>query len=254
MRDNVTFDGFAIIDRKSPIPYYFQLSSHIEAKIKAKEWHPGQFLPSEEELCNSVGVSRTVVRQAMAELERKGMIAKQNGKRSSIAFPKYEGGLMQTLSGFYEDALAKGQEPSTKVLEFKVIPARAEVAEALKLSEGEPVVMLNRLRSLNGEPEVLVITYLPLRKCSTLLEEDFTNQSLYEVLKRKYGLRITQGFRTIEAIALDRSDARLLGLRGGTPALLLKSVGMLEDGTPLEYFIAKHRGDRSKFEVRLVRS
>jgi GntR family transcriptional regulator len=35
--------------------------------------------------------------------------------------------------------------------------------------------------------------------------------------------------------------------------LLLKSVGLLEDGTPLEYFIAKHRGDRSKFDVRLVR-
>jgi GntR family transcriptional regulator len=35
--------------------------------------------------------------------------------------------------------------------------------------------------------------------------------------------------------------------------LLLKSVGMLEDGTPLEYFVAKHRGDRSRFHIDLVR-
>jgi GntR family transcriptional regulator len=58
-----------------------------------------------------------------------------------------------------------------------------------------------------------------------------------------------QGKRTIEAIRLDHKEAALLGLRTGSPALLLKSIGQLEDGRPLEYFVAKHRGDRSKFEV-----
>jgi GntR family transcriptional regulator len=57
----------------------------------------------------------------------------------------------------------------------------------------------------------------------------------------------------VEAIALGRADAKLLGLRSKSPALLLKSVGMLEDGTPLEYFVAKHRGDRSRFHIDLVR-
>ena len=30
------------------------------------------------------------------------------------------------------------------------------------------------------------------------------------------------------------------------------SVGWTRDGTPLEYYVAWHRGDRSKFQVRLV--
>src|ERR1035438_10222894 len=114
--------------------------------------------------------------------------------------------------------------------------------------------MLDRLRSLGGDPEALVGTYLPEQTCPHRVQEDCSNQSLYEALSRKYGLAIAQGFGTIEAIALDRADAKLLGLRAGSPALLLKSIGLLESGTPLEYFIAKHRGDRSKFEVRLVRS
>jgi GntR family transcriptional regulator len=101
---------------------------------------------------------------------------------------------------------------------------------------------------------VLVVTYLPERKCPGLVHEDFTNQSLYELLARKYGLVISQGFRTIEAIALDRADAKLLRVRTGSPAVLLKSIGLVEEGTPLEYFISKHRGDRSQFQVRLVRS
>jgi GntR family transcriptional regulator len=73
------------------------------------------------------------------------------------------------------------------------------------------------------------------------------------LLTRKYGLVIAQGYRTVEAIALDPADAKLLNLRPKSPALLLKSVGLLENGEPLEYFVAKHRGDRSKFHINLVR-
>jgi|SRR5579863_422164 len=247
-------EGVKLIDRNSPIPLYFQLISFIQCKIKANEWNPGQLLPSEQELCTRFGISRTVVRQALSELERKGFVTKHNGKRSTVAFPKYEGGLMQSLRGFYEDAVAKGQKPSTKVLEFAVVPAKAEVAEALRIAENDPVIKLNRLRFLDGEPEVLVVTYLPEKRCPALLAEDLSQQSLYEVIARKYGYRIAKGSRSIEATALGGADARMLNVKPGSPALLLKSIGLLEDGTPLEYFVAKHRGDRSKFEVFLVQT
>jgi len=247
------FDQGEVVQHGSPIPYYFQLASYIEQQIKAKHLLPGQLMPSEQEMCEQLGISRTVVRQALASLERKGLVTKQSGKRSSISYPTYNGSLMQSLHGFYEDAVSKGQKPTTRVLELRVVPAQMEVSEALKLKEWDPVVLLNRLRFLDGEPEVLVVTYLPESKCPTLVREDLTNQSLYELLARKYGLVITRGYRTVEAIALGRADAKLLGLRSKSPALLLKSVGMLEDGTPLEYFVAKHRGDRSRFHIDLVR-
>jgi GntR family transcriptional regulator len=251
--DQSIFDQAEVVKHDSPIPYYFQLASYVEEKIKAKHLLPGQLMPSEQEMCEKLGISRTVVRQAMAALERKGLITKQSGKRSAISHPTYNGSLMQNLRGFYEDAVSKGQKPTTRVLELSVAPAEGEVAEALKLNEGDPVILLNRLRFLDGEPEVLVLTYIPEGKCPNLVREDLTNQSLYELLARKYGLVIARGYRTVEAIALDRSDAKLLGVRSKSPALLLRSVGLLEDGTPLEYFVAKHRGDRSKFHIELVR-
>ena len=251
--DEAIFSSAEVVKHDSPIPYYFQLSSFIEQEVKAKRLLPGQLMPSEQEICEMLGVSRTVVRQAMANLERNGFITKQNGKRSAISYPKYNGGLMQNLRGFHEDALSKGQHPTTRVLELKVVPAEGELAEALKLNEGDPVIMINRLRFLDGEPEVLVVTYIPEAKCPDLVQEDLASQSLYELLDRKYGLVISQGRRTIEAIALDRADAKLLGLPAKSPALLLKSIGLLGDGTPLEYFVAKHRGDRSKFQIDLVR-
>jgi GntR family transcriptional regulator len=247
------FHNADVVRHDSPVPYYYQLASHIEQEIKTRHLLPGQLMPSEQEMCEKLGISRTVVRQAMASLERKGLITKQSGKRSAVAYPTYNGSLMQNLRGFHEDAVCKGQKPTTRVLELRVGRAEAEVAEALQLDEGEPVILLNRLRFLDGEPEVLVVTHIPENKCPDLIREDLANQSLYEVLARKYGLVITKGYRTVEAIALERADAKLLGLRSKSPALLLKSVGLLEDGTPLEYFVAKHRGDRSRFRIDLIR-
>jgi len=251
--DPSIFDNAEVVRHDSPVPYYFQLASFIEQQIKAKRLMPGQLMPSEQEMCENLSISRTVVRQAMASLERKGLISKQSGKRSAISYPTYNGSLMRNLRGFHEDAVSKGQKPTTRVLDFKVVRAESEVAEALQLKEGELVILLNRLRFLDGEPEVLVVTHIPERKCPNLIHEDLTNQSLYDVIARNYGLVITKGYRTVEAIALDRADAKLLGLRSKSPALLLKSVGLLEDGTPLEYFVAKHRGDRSRFRIDLIR-
>lgn len=253
MQQPIQFNEPGIVKHDIPIPYYFQLSNYIERKMKAKEFAPGQLMPSEQEICEKLDISRTVVRQAMADLERKGLITKQSGKRSTVSYPKYQGSLMQNLRGYYEDAVSKGQKPTTRVLRLGIVPAEGEVAEALKLKEGEPVIILNRLRFLDGDPEVLVVTYLPESKCPGLVREDLTNQSLYELLARKYGLVISQGYRTVEAIALERADAKLFGVPPGRPALLLKSVGLLEDGTPLEYYVAKHRGDRSQFQIYLVR-
>jgi GntR family transcriptional regulator len=250
--ETVRLESTSIVDHSSPVPFYFQLGSYIERQIKDHHWTAGQLLPSEEELCAAVKVSRTVVRQAIAELEQKGLVQKKSGKRSSIALPKYEGGLMQSLSGFYDDALAMGQQPSTKVLALRVIAATAEIATALELEEGASVIELSRLRFLDDQPEVLVATYLPYSLCPDLMSEDLSNNSLYRLLAGKYGLRIARGTRTIKAIALDRDSAKMLGVRTGSPALRLKSIGLLENGTPLEYFIAIHRGDRAEFSVELV--
>lgn len=250
--ETVILESAKIVDHSSPVPFYAQLGAYIEQQIRDFKWVAGQLLPSEQDLCAIAGVSRTVVRQAITELERKGLVTKRSGKRSSVAFPMYQGSLMQNLSGFYEDAIAKGQQPYTKVLGLRVIPASTEIGESLHIEAGSPVIELNRLRFLDQEPEVLVVTYLPQSICPGLVNEDFSNESLYKILAQKYGLRITQGIRTIKAIALDRKSAQLLGVRTGSPALLLKSSGLLADGRPLEYFVAVHRGDRAQFEVKLV--
>ncbi len=162
-------DGF---DLGSAIPYYYQLRKFIKRKIKAGEWKSGQKLPSEQALCAHFGVSRTVVRQALGDLTSDNFIETHKGKGSFVAAPKHAWQLMQSLTGFYQDAEVSGQKISTQVLDLKVIPAANEVTEFLNLAEGDPVIMMKRLRFINDEPVVLVVNYIPEKLCPSLVNED----------------------------------------------------------------------------------
>lgn len=241
------------IDFNSNIPYYIQLIEALKGKINSGEWQAGDQIPSEPDLCEAYGVSRTVVRQSLREIELEGLITRRKGKGTFVAEPKIGESLAQKLTGFYQDMLERGHAIETQVLHHKVLPAEKKVAEYLAVDPGTTVIDIKRLRFIKGEPIVLVSSYLPLELCPELAGADITNKSLYEFLENECGLIIAYGRRSIEAVAADKTEAKLLQIEVGAPLILLDSVSYLEDDTPIEYYHAVHRGDRSKFEVELVR-
>ncbi len=147
----------------------------------------------------------------------------------------------------------RGHTPVTQVLKHDVVSANPKVAARLNLEPGTPVIEIDRLRSVEAEPIVLVTTYLPYALCPKVVGADLSGQSLYAFLERECGLEIARGHRTLEAVPANEYEARLLQVEKGAALVMLDSVGYLKDGTPIEYYHALHRGDRSRFEVELVR-
>lgn len=241
------------IDKHSPLPYYYQLREVLRDQIVSGAWPPGAQLPTEAEICRTFGVSRTTVRQALAELLNEGLIRKEKGRGSFVAEPKIRERLVERLTGFYEDMVAQGLRPETRVLEQGVVEASRAVASWLDVEPGSPVVRIRRLRMINQEPLLVVVSYLPHALCPGLEKEDLEEQSLYWTLEHKYGLKLARGRRFIEAVAATEQEAQLLGVRKGAPLVYLRSVTYLAEGRPVEYYEAKHRGDRSRFEVELIR-
>lgn len=241
------------IDFESNIPYYIQLTDLLKGKINSGEWRPGDQILSEPELCEKYGVSRTVVRQALREIELEGLILRRKGKGTFVAEAKINENLVQKLTGFYHDIVERGLTPITQVLRQTVTKAPSKVLEHLVLPADSDVIELCRLRSVNDEPIALATSYLPYNLCPKVAEADFTNQSLYAFLERECDLLISHGRRHIEAVIADEAEAELLQIEAGAPLLQLNSVSFLEDGTPIEYYEALHRGDRSRLEVELVR-
>ena len=241
------------IDRDSYIPLYIQVIEALVEYIEGNELEPGFQLPGEAELCRLFDVSRTVIRQALQELEYKGMIYRTKGKGTFVTKPKIHEGLFQELTGFYQDMETRGHKPVSIVMKQEKVDASKKIAAYLEINEGDPVIQIDRLRFVQNEPIVLVTTYFPYSICPDLLKVDLTRRSLYEYLEEEHGIQIARGKRYLEAVPANQVEAQYLEVNVGAPLLLLDSVSYLADGTPLEYYHALHRGDRSRFETELIR-
>jgi GntR family transcriptional regulator len=242
------------IDRMSPVPLHVQVKQALKDQILHGTWKPGDLVPGDLELCREFEVSRTTVRQALAELAHDGLVVRERGRGTFVAPPKLTERAVERLSGFFEDMVTLGYPPVSQVLKQRVAPASQQVAARLELKTGARIVEIERLRFVQEEPVVLTTTYLPHKLCPGLEVADLTRRSLYEFLETECGLALARGRRTIEAVAADARQARLLRTHKGAPLVLLESVSYLADGRPIEYYLALHRGDRSRFEVELVRS
>jgi GntR family transcriptional regulator len=251
----VTGPQAVAFDRFGPVPLYHQLKQWLSTRILSGELETGMQLPSELELCQQFGISRGVVRQALNELRYEGLIERQRGRGTFVSGPKTTEGLISGLRGLADDAELRGQTIDSRVLTLREEPASASVAGALELNEGEPVVELERVRSLDGIPHVLVMTYLPAALVPGLADCDLNGPaSLYRILREQYGLVSAASRRRVEATVANTREAELLGIERGDPLLTLRSVGYTVERRPVDYFIAYHRGDRSAFEVVLTGS
>jgi len=241
------------IDRDSPVPYYHQLKELLREEMTSGRWTAGTRIPSEPELCRALDVSRTVVRQALGDLEHERLLRRRKGLGTFVAEPKIHERLVQSLTGFYDDMVGQGRTPRSRVLDQRVMPAPAVVARQLGLPAATRVVMIERVRYVDGEPIALVTTYLPHALVPGIERIDFADRSLYQTLADRYGLHLARGRRLLESIAARDVDADLLDIEPGDPLLFLRSVTFLEDGRAIEYYEARHRGDRTVLEVDLVR-
>jgi GntR family transcriptional regulator len=236
----------------SPLPKYHRVKEALQERLAAGTWAPGALIPSEPELCREFGVSRITVRKAVGDLVHEGRLYTVQGKGTFVSKPKLQERFVQRAFGIYEDMERRGLRLTTVVLRQEVIPAPAEVADRLGLRPGERVHVLARLRSVQDEKILVSTTYIPEALCPGLVDEDLSTGSLYRLLRERYGLRIAYGERSLEAVAAEQWEARLLDLALASPLLRLDSVAYLANGRAFEYSQALHRGDRARIEVEFL--
>jgi GntR family transcriptional regulator len=241
------------IDKSLPIPYHYQLRELLRDEVASGRWEVGERLPSERELCETFNLSRTTIREAIDALVNEGLLRREKGRGTFIAEPKITQKWLEAPDSFTESMLEQGYQIETRVMNLSVTSAPYKVSRELRLRSAEPVIVLDRIRLILQEPILLVTSYIPEKYCPGLVNEDFSHQSLYQVLRDKYNIQITQAKRFMEAVAANELEADLLHVRQGAPLMLIESTAYREDGSPIEHFKARHRGDRTRFEVESFR-
>ncbi len=232
------------------LPLYRRIEADLRDRIRTGELAPGAQVETELELMERYGVSRATVRQALGGLIALGALEVRRGLGTYVSAPRFE----HTIGGFYSfsrEIERHGIQPGTRVLELRMEPAPAEVAEALGVAPGTPTVALRRLRLAGSDPLVVETSYLPASRFPGLEAVDFSKVRLYDTLLQRYGCRPTHARETFEPVLLTADEAALLDQRRGEPALRVERVAFDQDDLPIEFCRSTVRGDRYRYSVEL---
>ena len=226
-------------------PLYKQLERHLRSEILGGKLKPGDKIQTEDELSESFGVSRITVRNAITLLVEDGFLIKRQGKGTFVSHPKFESNII-SMSGFSTSCRLEGLESGCKILNRGYVPATAGDAKYLGVQEGEEVVKIERLRFSGGETHFIEIDTFR-REFGFLLEEDLVNESLYDILKQKKGIRLSHANRTLEMSYATKQDAELLEIPVGSALFIFKGVICDENRKPVHRGTQRMRADKVKF-------
>lgn len=239
-----------MINKNSPLPIYYQIEEHIKDLIDRKQLKPGDCLPSEREFAEQYQVSRMTIRQAITNLVNSGYVYRIKGKGTFVADQNVIELKLHGITSFTENIQALGMTPSSKIIEFRSSLADKNVATKLKINENESVYEIQRIRLANQIPMALETSFLSTNIVKNLSKETAAH-SLYEYIQKTLGLSLKYSTQTIEASAANKKESELLGIKKGSPILLMERITFLSDDQPIEFTKSIYRGDRYKFVVKI---
>ncbi|MCL2231925.1 MAG: GntR family transcriptional regulator [Treponema sp.] len=242
------------LDKNIPIPLYYQLKKQILCLIENTTIKEGDLLPPENELCKLLNISRPTIRQAFTELVNEGYLNRHKGKGTFVSSPKVNDRFFSKLNSFHDEMVEKGYHPKTLVIKVEKINGPHEANERLALPLDAPLIYLSRIRSVDMVPLVYVETFLPYEEYKRLLQVDFTANSLYDSLEKLYGIRVSSVTREFVAVNARPKEAELLHIARNSALIQVKTVAHSANvPNPVEFSIARYRGDLNKFTVELSR-
>jgi GntR family transcriptional regulator len=211
----------------------------------------GSAMPTERELCQTYGVSRATVRQALGQLEIEQRIYRRQGKGTFVANAKIEQRL--ELMSHTEGMRASGISPSSKLIDVRRVAAGADVGARLDLSATAEVLRIERLRLADGDPIAIEVVFLSAQRFDGITAELSDSASLYQLLSSNYGVELASAEETIEAVVAEGREAGLLRCAPGMPLLMLSRRTLDTTGQPIEFVRSFYRGDRYRFQTGLRR-
>jgi GntR family transcriptional regulator len=236
--------------KDSAVPLHAQLAELLRTQIRCQKLQSGEQIPSERELCERYEISRITVRRALSTLAQEGLVYATVGKGTYVAMPRLKEEL-QPLSSFTEDMQRRGMAASSRVLEAKIILADEEWAVRLGVPRGEELVRLRRLRLADGHPVAVQLTHLPHHLCSELLRFDFSQHSLFDVLRTEYGLRMSRTTTVLRAALVKPAEGRLLHLTPPAAVLISEQTTYLDSGVVIEHAQSIFHGERYQLTMQV---
>ncbi|UII57470.1 GntR family transcriptional regulator [Cytobacillus spongiae] len=226
---------------------YLQVIDRLKRDIEGGLYKEKEKLPSEFELAKELGVSRATLREALRILEEENVITRRHGVGTFVnAKPLFTSGIEQlySVTSMIEQA---GMKPGTIFLSSATQNAAEEDIRRFACMEEEAIVVIERVRTANGEPVVYCVDKVPEK----ILPDTFSHgrESLFKILEEEANRKITYAVAQIEPVGYHEKISSILDCEPETALLVLKQMHFDEMDEPILFSVNYFRADKFSFHV-----
>ncbi len=234
------------------LPKYHQIKEMIIEKIEKKEYTTGDKLPSEREISDLYSVSRMTARKALLEVINDGHAYSEPG-RGTFVKERTVDNYLTRLEGFsYMVKRSSGKVTLSREIEKKVVEADSILAEKLKVPIGTQINKIARSRIVDKEPIAFEYSFTKVSVFPGLIDIDFSQNSLFEIMTKQYHVDIVHAKQTLEIIYSDKDVSRILQVPRKTALFLFKDVSDDVRGIPVEFCVRYVRADKCHFHNEIT--
>jgi GntR family transcriptional regulator len=231
-----------------------QAKAHIKQQILGNQFQEDR-IPSETDLAESLGVSRTTIRDALSRLENEGVIYRKQGAGTFVNRPglRIKSRLEEIWS--YRAVLEDhGYVPSTRVLEVRYESAGPSLASELEISPGEKLLVVEKLFLEDELPVIMTVNHIPEKLIDEPYEAGDLELPVFEFLAQFGQQHLSYYLSEFVPILAGGSIANNLNISRSTPLLSLEEVGYSEENSPILKACSYFRDDllRLRFIRRRV--
>jgi GntR family transcriptional regulator len=237
------------LDRRSPVPLYFELGTALREILASEYWEPNSQFLTERQIAEEFGVSRSVIRPALRLLVSDGLIELRQGAGAFVLEPRRR---LHPL-GLVEALLEKPEGLTIKTTTARLEKAKKGVAAFLQLSPSSRVAHVTAVLRLEGEPVCVLDSYSPVGLVPWVLPT-VERPDRDQKLSPRPELTLTKAEVRIELSFFSPWGGPQLDASPGDPALIGeltqmgRQSGRRKNDVPIEFTHLIFRPDRVQLE------
>ncbi len=197
------------------------ICQNLVMRIQSGEFKEGR-LPSERLMSECYSTTRITLREALGQLEGRGLIYREERRGWFISPPRIIYNPLQR-SHFHAMVREQGRVARTEVLEYHPVIADLQVAGKLGVEVGSTLYCIKRRRSIDDRLVLYVEHYLNPEYFEGILQEDLT-KSLTDIYLSRYGIRYGRVRFDMVPTLLPKEATQALKITAASPGLFITRV------------------------------
>jgi DNA-binding GntR family transcriptional regulator len=233
-------------------PLYARIETQLREAIAEGRYAVGTLLPTEAELCASLGVSRHTIREALRRLAEAGLVERRQGAGTMVVARQPQGGTVQSLRSI-ESLFQYAADTRLEIHQCRMAPLTPQDAAAVPAPPGEAWLHLEGLRIGQDGAAIATAEVLIHPRFAAIASSLPERGAIYAMIESHFGVQVAEVVQEMTAAALPAPVAAKLQRRPREVGLHFVRRYLLEDGSTMLLSRSWHPARRFTYAMRLRR-